>query len=76
MLHGGEQVCVSVHDTGIGIPDDKLEDIFTAFQQVRCPWCLSRHPLLGSGTHPWACRVWEGQGLHSGWLQAQPLGVI
>jgi hypothetical protein len=27
-------VSVSVHDTGIGIPEDRLEDIFAPFAQV------------------------------------------
>ncbi|EFN59886.1 hypothetical protein CHLNCDRAFT_132895 [Chlorella variabilis] len=30
----GEVVSVSVHDTGIGIPQDRLEDIFAPFAQV------------------------------------------
>ena len=31
----GDTVSVSVHDTGIGIPGEKLEDIFAPFAQVR-----------------------------------------
>lgn len=30
----GAMVAVSVHDTGIGIPEDKLDDIFAPFAQV------------------------------------------
>lgn len=30
----GSTVSVSVHDTGIGIPEDKLDDIFAPFAQV------------------------------------------
>jgi hypothetical protein len=30
----GDTVSVSVHDTGIGIPGEKLEDIFAPFAQV------------------------------------------
>ncbi len=36
----GATVAVSVHDTGIGIPEDKLDDIFAPFAQVGA--CLAR----------------------------------
>ena len=35
---GGETVSVSVHDTGIGIPGEKLEDIFAPFAQAGGDW--------------------------------------
>jgi signal transduction histidine kinase len=31
----GDQVCLAVGDTGIGIPEEKLEAIFEPFVQVR-----------------------------------------
>ncbi len=33
-VNGEMELCVSVHDTGIGIPDDKKERLFKAFSQV------------------------------------------
>lgn len=48
---GGEdrvKVYLSVSDTGIGIPDDKLEDIFEAFTQLEGP-AAKRYPGTGLG---------------------------
>jgi signal transduction histidine kinase len=37
---GGDVVAVSVHDTGIGVPAHKLDDIFAPFAQVRARVCV------------------------------------
>jgi hypothetical protein len=57
-VEGGRKVAVTVSDTGIGIPKNKLASIFLPFEQVRRDSCLQRcrtgpdphrHVILPSG---------------------------
>jgi signal transduction histidine kinase len=65
-----EKVQISIHDTGIGIPPDKLESIFEAFSQVDTS---TTRKAGGTGLGlPISRRLAE---MHGGWLWATSKGI-
>jgi len=59
---GHEGLTISVQDSGLGIPSDKLQEIFQKFKQVR-----SGDMKMGTGLGLWICkRVME---LHKGYIR-------
>lgn len=53
----GDVVSVSVHDSGIGIPQARLDDIFAPFAQVWSSGCALRVEGVATGLWGLCCVV-------------------